>query len=130
MRRQFDQDPHPDINEVVAQLSEVFQRNVRKIGPVLLLVLAAVLAWAGFFVIEPGEKGVIRTFGKETGRKDPGLAFIIPLVQTLDKVNVQQIRRIEVGFRGAGENSGEIGYETSSIFPHRFGAKVSTYLRV
>jgi membrane protease subunit HflK len=100
MRRQFDQDPHPDINEVVAQLSEAFQRNVRKIGPVLLLVLAVVLAWAGFYVIEPGEKGVIRTFGKETGRKDPGLAFVIPLVQTLDKVNVQQIRRIEVGFRG------------------------------
>jgi membrane protease subunit HflK len=100
MRRQFDQDPHPDVNEVVAQLSEAFRRNVRKIGPVALLVVLAAVAWSGFYIIDPGEQGVIRTFGKESGKAEAGPHFIIPLVQRLDIVNIEQIRRIEVGFRG------------------------------
>jgi membrane protease subunit HflK len=100
MRRQFDQDPRPDVNDVVAQVSEAFQRNFRKLGPILLLVIIAAVGFSAAHIIEPGEQGVIRTFGRESGKRGPGLAFVIPLVQRLDKVNIEQIRRIEVGFRG------------------------------
>ena len=100
MRRQFDQDPRPDVNEVVAQVSEAFRRNFRKLGPILLLVIIAAGLFSSAHIIEPGEQGVIRTFGRESGKRGPGLAFVIPLVQRLDKVNIEQIRRIEVGFRG------------------------------
>jgi membrane protease subunit HflK len=100
MRRQFEQDPRPDVNEVVTQVSEAFQRNFRKLGPILLFVLLAAVGFTGFHIIEPGEQGVIRTFGRESGKRGPGLAFVIPLAQRLDKVNIEQIRRIEVGFRG------------------------------
>jgi membrane protease subunit HflK len=100
MRRQIDQDPRSDVNEVVAQVSEAFRRNFRKLGPILLVVILAAGLFSASHIIEPGEQGVIRTFGKESGKRGPGLAFVIPLVQRLDKVNIEQIRRIEVGFRG------------------------------
>jgi modulator of FtsH protease HflK len=100
MRRQFDQDPRPDVNEVVAQVSEALRRNFRKLGPILLFIIIAAGLFSAAHVIEPGEQGVIRTFGRESGKRGPGLAFVIPLVQRLDKVNIEQIRRIEVGFRG------------------------------
>jgi membrane protease subunit HflK len=44
---------------------------------------------------------VVRTFGKETARTQPGLNFCFPWpFQRADVVSVEQIRRIEVGFRG------------------------------
>jgi membrane protease subunit HflK len=100
MRRQFNQDPTPDVNEVVGQVIEAVRRNVGKIGPLILVALLVAVVAAGTYIIEPGEQGVIRTFGKESGKTGPGLYFIIPLIQQLDVVNTEQIRRIEVGFRG------------------------------
>src|SRR5690606_7406960 len=45
--------------------------------------------------------------GKETGRTEPGLHFRIPVIQRVDVVNVAEIRRIEVGFRGDQIKSNE-----------------------
>ena len=66
---------------------------------------AAVLAVAaigltGVYSVGPGEQGVVRTFGRETGKTGPGLHYRLPLAQHADVVNVEQIRRVEVGFRG------------------------------
>jgi membrane protease subunit HflK len=45
---------------------------------------------------------VVRTFGKETARTEPGLNYRYPWpFQRVDIVSVEQIRRIEVGFRGS-----------------------------
>jgi membrane protease subunit HflK len=67
----------------------------------VLLALPVVLAVAaGVYMVDPGEIGVVRTFGRESGRTDPGLHYRIPLVQNIDVVNVEQIRRLELGFRG------------------------------
>jgi membrane protease subunit HflK len=38
--------------------------------------------------------------GRESGKTGPGLHYRMPLVQRADVVNVEQIRRLEVGFRG------------------------------
>ena len=43
---------------------------------------------------------MIRTFGRESGKAGPGLHFSFPIVQRRDVVNVEQVRRVEVGFRG------------------------------
>jgi membrane protease subunit HflK len=44
--------------------------------------------------------GVVRTFGKETARTEPGLNYRFPWpIQRADVVSVEQIRRVEVGFR-------------------------------
>ncbi|HEY6727709.1 MAG TPA: FtsH protease activity modulator HflK [Polyangiaceae bacterium] len=101
MRSQFDDNGQgPDISEVVAQVSETFKRNMRRLGPIVALVLLAVVATLGFYQVGPGEVGIVRTWGAVTARTDAGLHFILPIVQQVDVVNVETIRRIEVGFRG------------------------------
>jgi len=101
MRSQFDDNGQgPDISEVVAQVSETFKRNIRRLGPIVLLVLVAAVATLGFYQVGPGEIGIVRTWGAVTARTDAGLHFILPIVQQVDVVNVETIRRIEVGFRG------------------------------
>jgi membrane protease subunit HflK len=71
-----------------------------KLGSILLAVAVVLVLSSGVFVVGPGEQGVIRTFGKHTGRAGPGPHFRIPFIQGVDVVNVENIRRIEVGFRG------------------------------
>jgi membrane protease subunit HflK len=101
MRSQFDDNGQgPDLAEVVGQLTETLKRNVRRVGPVFGLLLAVAVAYLGFYQVEPGEVGIVRTWGKVTARTDAGLHFALPLVQQVDVVNTEQIRRIEVGFRG------------------------------
>ncbi len=103
MRSQFDNSGSgtPDIGEVVQQVTDKLRQNVRKIGPLVGLGLLAVLAATGFYSVGPGEVGVIRTFGKEDPTQTgPGLHFRIPLIQQKDIVNTEQVRRIEVGYRG------------------------------
>jgi len=73
---------------------------LRKLGPILLGIILVLLILSGVYSVNPGEQGVVRTFGKETGKTGPGLHFAVPLVQKVNVVNVEQIRRIEVGFRG------------------------------
>ncbi len=101
MRSQFDDNgARPDVTEVVNQVSDVLKRNGRMIGPVLLLAVVIVALVTGLYSVGPGEQGVVRTFGKVTATVGPGLHFAWPVVQKRDVVNVKQIERIEVGFRG------------------------------
>lgn len=72
----------------------------RRLGPILLGIAVLALLSTGVYVVGPGEQAVVRTFGRETGKAGPGLHYSFPLVQRKDVVNVEQIRRIEVGFRG------------------------------
>jgi membrane protease subunit HflK len=75
-------------------------RHSKRLGPLLIGVVLLLIAATGFYQVEPGEIAVIRTLGKETGRSGPGLHFRVPVIQLKDTVNVSEIRRIEVGFRG------------------------------
>ncbi|MBN1266933.1 MAG: slipin family protein [Anaerolineales bacterium] len=54
-----------------------------------ILVLLFFLALRGIRVIYQFERGVIFTFGKFTGVREPGLTLIIPLVQRLKKVEMR-----------------------------------------
>lgn len=100
MSNQFGGGRPPDLADVMAQVSDSLGRNFRKLGPVVLILFLLFLAATGFYQVEPGEVGVVRTLGKETGRTEPGLHFRIPLLQRVDVVDISEVRRIEVGFRG------------------------------
>lgn len=100
MRSQFDDGGRPDVSEVMARLSESFRRNLRRFAPYLIGGLLLLLLSLGAYSVGPGEVGVVRTFGRESGWSQPGLHYRIPFVQKVNVVNVEQIRRIEVGFRG------------------------------
>lgn len=99
MRSQFGEQPSPDIGEVVARVGQMSRSMFGRFGSGLVIVLLLVFGIAGVYKVGPGEIGVVRTFGRETAKRGPGLRFRIPLVQKVDVVNVEQIRRLEVGFR-------------------------------
>jgi len=65
---------------------------------VLLAILGVYLA-TGIYSVNPGEVGVVRTFGKHSGLTTPGLRFALPAVQRVDVVNLEKIERVEVGAR-------------------------------
>jgi len=98
-----------DQPESVQQLFQSFEKASQWIQHhlprILPLVAGAIpLLWlaSGVYTVNPGHKGVVRTFGKETARTEPGLNYRYPWpFQRVDIVSVEQIRRIEVGFRGS-----------------------------
>ena len=101
MRSQFDDDGQgPDISDVLSEVSAAMTANLKKLGPILVLGVAVATAVMGFFKVGPGEKGVVRRFGAEHRLVEPGLAFALPFVEAYDVVNVEAVRRVEVGFRG------------------------------
>ena len=91
------------------QAGEQFERAANWLNqrlPRLLILVAGLIGvlWlsSGVYSVDPGHVGVVRTFGKETARTEPGLNYRFPWpFQRADVVSTEQIRRIEVGFRGA-----------------------------
>ena len=68
----------------------------------IVLIVFVLLVWlaSGVYIVQPGEEGVVQTFGKFTSVSPPGLNYRIPWpVQKVTIVNVESIRRAEIGFR-------------------------------
>jgi membrane protease subunit HflK len=87
----------------VPGLNEALER-LRSAGPLVpgLVAAAVVLLWlaSGLYVVEPGEEGVVRQFGREVAKTSEGLNWHWPWpIQRVDVVNLAAVRRIEVGFR-------------------------------
>ena len=96
----------PPLEQQVADQFERAGNWLTQTLPRLLPIVAGVIAvlWlaSGVYSVHPGHVGVERTFGKETARTEPGLNYRFPWpFQRADVVSVEQIRRIEVGFRSA-----------------------------
>lgn len=73
-----------------------FLGNLRLI---VLILVAVILVWNGFFQIDPEEVGVITRFGKYTRKVEPGLNFKVPLIEKVYKVPVERQQKLEFGFR-------------------------------
>jgi membrane protease subunit HflK len=70
----------------------------------LLLFVVAALLWfgTGVYVVQPGEEGVVQTFGRFTGVTTSGLNYHLPApIQQVRIVDVASIRRAEIGFRSS-----------------------------
>jgi len=78
------------------ELVEKLLKNFRSVGLIVLLALAA---WMAFFQIDPEEVGVIVRFGKYSRTVEPGLNYKIPLVESVYKVAVERQQKMEFGFR-------------------------------
>ena len=66
------------------------------------IIPAVVVLWllSGVYIIGPDEQGVVRQFGKAVRLAEPGPHYRLPLpIERVDKVKVNKVRRIEVGFR-------------------------------
>jgi membrane protease subunit HflK len=70
-------------------------------GGVGLLIGLVLLVWlgSGFYIVDAGERGVVLRFGKYLETTQPGPRWHLPYpVETVEVVNVEQVRTVEVGF--------------------------------
>ncbi len=65
-------------------------------------MIAALWLASGLFIVNPGEQAVIQRFGAwERTRVDEGLGYHLPFpIETLTKLNVNEIRNMTIGFAG------------------------------
>ncbi|MGD2116412.1 MAG: FtsH protease activity modulator HflK [Acidobacteriota bacterium] len=66
---------------------------------ILLALVVLVVAFNGFYMIEPEQQGVVLRFGRFTDITDPGLHFKIPMVDQVIKVPTQRQLKDEFGYR-------------------------------
>lgn len=69
-----------------------------------LFLVVALLLWlgTGVYIVQPGEEGVVQTFGRFTGITTSGLNYHLPRpIQQVQVVDVASIRRAEIGVRSS-----------------------------
>ncbi|MBX3051101.1 MAG: FtsH protease activity modulator HflK [Caldilineaceae bacterium] len=99
----------PPLTEYVDTLSGWASR--RRGGVTLLILLAVLLLWlaTGIYSVQPGEEGVVRTFGRFTSISTSGLNYRLPSpIQQVTIVDVSSIRRAEIGFRSSATQRQDI----------------------
>lgn len=122
----------PDLDEVMRDLSRKINALFGKSGgnqpnspnnpqsnrpqsgnlnlPVLPIIGLVALIWlgTGFYIVDQGSVGVVQRFGKVADETtEPGPRWHLPYpIETVEVVNMEQVRRLEVGYRSSGEGSG------------------------
>ena len=115
----------PDLDEVLRDLSQKINNLFGKKGggngsnqapsgkgmdvPILpiVAVIAAIWLATGFYIVDQGSLGVLQRFGKFTTTTEPGPRWHWPFpIESVTVVNMEQVRRLEVGYRSSGEGSG------------------------
>ena len=71
---------------------------------VVFLIVAVWLA-SGFYIVDEGRRGVVLRMGRYIETTQPGPRWHIPYpIETVEVVNVSQVRTVEVGYRGNPKN--------------------------
>jgi len=99
-------------NQYVTNVSRWFSGSSK--SPYLIIIAIVLLIWlaSGIYIVQPGEEGVVRTFGKFAGVTTSGLNYRLPWpMQSLAIVNVESIRRAEIGYRTDRDRKREVPSE-------------------
>ena len=86
-------------NGNIPKLDPSAGNNLKKLFIIVPIFFGILAVLSSIYTIQPGEVGVIQRFGKFSSYTSPGLNLKIPFVDKLTKVNVEEVRRIEIGFR-------------------------------
>ncbi|MDD4911827.1 MAG: FtsH protease activity modulator HflK [Sideroxydans sp.] len=104
----------PDLEEVMRKLNAKIQslfggsgnggsnKPVGTSGGVGLIALIVALIWiaSGFYIVEASQRGVVLRFGKQVEVTESGPRWHIPYpIESVELVNLSQVRTIEVGYR-------------------------------
>jgi membrane protease subunit HflK len=111
-RQQYGDFTLPDeLFEVIERLRQGRQRfSAGSWRWVPLVVLLLLWLGSGFYVVGPGERGVVLLFRKATEQTEPGLRYRLPWpIQSHAVVDIAQVRRAEVGFRTVADTPMERG---------------------
>jgi membrane protease subunit HflK len=76
-------------------------------GGVVFIVLLIVAVWlaSGFYIVDEGRRGVVLRLGKYLETTMPGPRWHVPYpIESVEVVNVSQVRTVEVGYRGNPKN--------------------------
>jgi membrane protease subunit HflK len=76
-------------------------------GGAIFIVLLIIAVWlaSGFYIVDEGRRGVVLRLGKYLETTMPGPRWHIPYpIETVEVVNVSQVRTVEVGYRGNPKN--------------------------
>jgi len=76
-----------------------FLGGLGRLGVIIGLLFLANILYSAFYTIAPGEKGVVLRFGKYVKTTTSGLNFKLPFVDEVIKVDVENVRKEEFGFR-------------------------------
>ncbi|WXT99859.1 MAG: Modulator of FtsH protease HflK [Catillopecten margaritatus gill symbiont] len=112
----------PELDEVIKDFKDKFngvfngkptgaddngKMSAPSMGGLKYVLMLILLIWvlSGIYIIDPAEKGVVLRFGafqEETGQ---GPHWHLPYpIETLDRINVEQIRTAQIGYRDAISN--------------------------
>lgn len=101
----------PDLEELLRRSQEKVKNLFPGGGPgtvgrrgFLLIGLAVLGLWlaSGIYTVAPDEQGLVLRFGRLDRVTSPGLKYHLPRpIETVEKVPVTRVNRIEVGFRSA-----------------------------
>jgi membrane protease subunit HflK len=91
------------------------------IVPVILVLV--VVVFNSIYQVQPDERGVVLTFGKQTRTAEPGLHFAVWPVETMEKPKVGSVRQINVGNEG---NEGQMLTSDKNII----GVPFSVFWRI
>lgn len=93
--------------DIIRGGSNQILKMLPKTAAPIIIIVVALWAATGFYKVNPGEVGVVRQLGKEVRRAHPGLRYHLPWpVERVDIVNLERIRRAEIGFRSFQRTSG------------------------
>ncbi|HET6243353.1 MAG: FtsH protease activity modulator HflK [Bacteroidetes bacterium] len=81
------------------KMPDIFQKVLKNIKAILLVLILVIAVFSAFFQIGPEEVGVITRYGKYSRTLEPGLNFKIPFIETLYKIPVERQQKQEFGFR-------------------------------
>lgn len=111
-----DQQGPPDLDEVIKKLQKKFSglfggkgggsgRGTGMGGAgaggasFFLILVAAVWALSGIYIVDEGRQGVVLQFGAFKQITDPGPHWYPRFIQSVDIVNVEQVRSVNLGLR-------------------------------
>lgn len=125
---QSQNDGPPDLDQVMRDLSKKINTMFGKTGggnrsnqqyqnqqdepfnfPIVPILAVVALIWlgTGFYIVDQGSVGVVQRFGKVADETtEPGPRWHLPYpIESVEVVNMEQVRRLEVGYRSNGEGS-------------------------
>ncbi len=82
-------------------------RNMLSPRRIWVLIIGVLGVWllSGFYMIGPGEQGIVLTFGRITGLRESGLHYRLPSpIQANYVVDTARVRTAEVGYRTESGN--------------------------
>lgn len=117
----------PDLDEVFRDLSQKVNNLFGKKGgnggsppptsiapinlPIIPIILLVAVIWlaTGFYIVDQGSLGVKQRFGEYIEATEPGPRWHWPFpIETVTVVNMEQVRRLEVGYRSGANGTKSI----------------------